>query len=642
MYKPPYPNLFKPLKLRSLILKNRVMSAPNMLFRTIAGRPDDYYIAYLEHKARGGAGIVTLGEANVCDGGNHTPGMEMTLENVTVFSEIAQAIHEHGAAASVELTHGGMNAKPQFNRDATQIMGPCETVNMHGAPVRAMTEADMERVARAFADAAEYYLHAGFDTLLLHCAHGWLLTQFLSPIINRRTDAYGGSLENRMRFPLLVLKTVRERVGSNQALLLRLSGSERRPDGFTPEDMAEFLSRAQEYVDLAEISSEELTWYFATTYVPRGQNVELAERIRASGKISIPIFTVGSILEPEQAEEIIASGRADGVSMSRALIADPYWPKKAAQARADEIRPCLRCLHCTDSDNTNRHFVCSVNPLLGREARLGFGEDIAVARQPRRVLIVGGGPAGMQAAITAAARGHEVTLAEKSDALGGLLRFTERDDMKRDLRRFKEYLVRETLRSGTKILLNTEVTDAVIDAARPDNIIIAAGSEPVVPSFIRGYEAARHATAAYFDPDFEAGGEVVMIGGGLIGIETSLHLAGLGARVTVLELTDEVARDASGVNKIGLMRKVAESGMTIITMARALEITGSGVVFEKDGATLTASGNTALYAVGMRPREAVYLNFYSSAPFVTPVGDCRRVGKVDGAVQGGYFAAMDV
>ncbi|MDR2421069.1 MAG: FAD-dependent oxidoreductase [Oscillospiraceae bacterium] len=640
MYEQKYPRLFTPLRIRGTLLKNRVMSAPNMLFRTFGGRPDDYYVRYLEHKARGGAAIVTLGEASVGDGGNHTPAMEMTLENAAVFSEMAQAIHEHGAAASVELTHGGLNARPRFNRDPSRLVSPSGGTNEYGGAARAMTEEDMERVAGEFADAAEYYARAGFDAVLLHCGHGWLISQFLSPITNTRTDEYGGSPRNRMRFPLRVIKAVRERLGGDKAVLLRVSGSERRDGGYAPPDIAEFLSRADEYADMAEVSSDDFEHIFATPYLPRGQNVELAEAIKRSGKVKMPIFTVGSILGPAQAEEIIASGRADGVSMSRALIADPFLPKKAAEGREEDIRPCLRCLNCTDSDNATRHFVCSVNPLVSREARLGFGDEPPPAARKKRVLIVGGGPAGLQAAITSAGRGHETTLIEKTASLGGLLRFSDSDERKAELRAFKDYLIRRAGKMNIRTLLNTVPTDGLLGRLRPDAIIVATGSVPVVPAFIKGYERARHATEAYSGAG--ARGSAVIIGGGLVGVEAGLHLAGLGRRVAVLELAEDYGGEASGVYRLGIARAIARLGLSIITGARAMEITPSGVVYERAGETKTLEADDVFYAVGMRPYDAPYFELCGKAPSAALAGDAKKVGKTDGAVHGGFFAAMDI
>ncbi|MCL2226501.1 MAG: FAD-dependent oxidoreductase [Oscillospiraceae bacterium] len=643
MYKSKYPNLFKPLKIRNLVMKNRIMSAPNMLFHTIGGRPDNFYISYLEHKARGGCGIVTLGEANVCDGGNHTPGMETTLENMAIYAEMAQAIHEHGAIASVELTHGGQGAKTQFNIDPNMIMGPCETVNpMTGAKVRAMTADDMEHVATAFADAAAYYIHAGFDTVLVHCAHGWLLTQFLSPIINKRTDEYGGSLENRMRFPLQVLKKIRERLGENRAILIRLSGSEREPSGFTTDDIAVFLSKAQEYVDMAEISTEGFGTIFATPFVERGQNVPLAEALKKSGLVKIPLFTVGSILGPAQAEEIIASRKADGVSMSRALIADPFLPKKAALGAEDDITPCLRCMNCTGSDNARRHLICSVNPLIAREARLGFGDTaIKPARVAKKVLVVGGGPAGMQAAITASERGHDVTLVERGEALGGYLRFVEKDSHKSELKQLLAFLIRKANRSGAKILLNTAATDELIEKITPDNIIVATGGRPIVPG-IKGIENAHHAAEVYLNGELSIGKDVVIIGGGLTGLETGLHLASQGKQVTVLELEESIVKDTMDLYTMSVMDAAGKHGLTVITGAKTLEITDCNVTYEQDGKRQTLMADTILHAIGMRQCAQVYLDLHDKAPFVALIGDAKAPGKVDGAIHGGFFAALEV
>ena len=635
-----YPMLFSPVKVRNTTLKNRIMSAPNMLFHTIDGRPDDYYIGYIEHKARGGAAIVNLGEAAVCDGGRHVPPMLMTEENLTLYAEMSAAIHEHRAVASVELTHGGMNVRMQYN--TVGPYGPVDCTNANGVRVTGMTENDMEAIAEAHATAAEYWLRAGFDAVHIHAGHSWLFAQFLSPFMNTRTDAYGGSLENRMRFPLRVLKQIRERVGDRMLITLRQSGSERCEGGFTPEDIAVFLEKAQEYIDMVEITTEMWEMCMPTTYMPWGLNVGFAETIKRTGLVKIPVFVVGSILDPAQAEEIIASGKADGVSMSRALIADPYFPLKSMTGAAADVTPCLRCMNCTGNDNERRHFICSVNPLIGRESRLGFNDDMPKAKHSKKVLVVGGGPSGIQAAVTAKKRGHEVTLCERSDSLGGVLRFTETDSLKNDLRRYKEYLVRQAENSGIKIMLGTEATAELAEKLSPDHIIIAAGGLPIVPDFIKGHGNAHHAMSIYFEPETVKGDNIAIIGGGLVGVEAGLHLRNLGKNVTILEKEDSCVRDAVFSYRRGVMYKAEELGLEMITGAHCGEITESGVRYIKDGKEFFLPSDSVFYAVGMQSDEKPYFDLFDKAVFVDTTGDCRKIGKVADAVHSGYFAALDI
>lgn len=643
MSKNPYPHLFTPLKVKDLTFKNRIMSAPNMQWQIIDGKPSEYYIGYLEHKARGGAAQVTLGEAPIADGGMHVQGMQMTENNLPIISEMAAAIKEHGAIASVELTHSGCRCKQKYNKK--QIMGPVAMTNPYGEPIKEMTIEDMEEVADAWADAAEYMFKAGFDAVLVHGGHGWLFPQFLSPLLNTRTDEFGGSLENRMRFPLMCLKRMRDRVGPKKVIEMRVSGSSRNEANgdFSVEDTIEFLAAAQEYVDFFEISAENVLNFMSTTYRPHLLQVDLSEKIMKSGRIHVPVFVIGSILSPEEAEDIIASGKADGVSLSRALIADPYFPIKAQTGRASEITPCLRCLHCSDHDNQFHHFACSVNPLAGREARLGFQEDIGKPNFVRRVLVVGGGVAGMEAAQTAVRRGHEVILCEKTDRLGGLLNFTDNDSCKHDLRRYKNFMIRRTEEMGIKIMLNTEVTDELVETLRPDHIIVATGSEPLTPTFLKGYENAAHCLDAYNNPEKYADAkEVVIIGGGPIGVECGIHLATIGKKVTVLEVMPQPKITPQHCYEIGVRAKCAEVGVNVIYTANVKEITASGVTYEKDGETFTIECDATLYAVGMRKIDEPYMRLYDKAPLVSLIGDSKTVGKVVDATNGGFFTACDV
>ena len=642
----PYAHLFSPLEVRGRTLKNRIISAPNMLFQVWNGRPTDYYVGYLEHKAKGGAAIVNLGEVPICDGATHTPFTKLVPENLNIFGEMAAAIKQHGALASVELTHGGRNARPWYN--TKPIKGPITEINAMGTFVQQMTPKDMEEVADAFASAAAYMADAGFDAVHIHGGHGWLFAQFISPFMNTRTDEYGGSLENRMRFPLMCLERIRERVGNRILVTMRMSGSERREGGFTPEDITEFIARSQEYIDLVEITTEDFAWCMTSAYYPWNVNVELAEKIRNSGRIRIPVFVIGAIMSPEMAEEIVASGKADGVFLSRALIADPCMPVKARTGRSDEIVPCLRCLRCTDQDNAVRFFTCSVNPTVAHETRLGFAEDVlqTPAAHRRRVLVAGAGPAGCTAALTAAARGHEVILCEATDELGGMIRYAVSDPLKPDLHRYYDYLtgrVRKAAAEGKiDLRMNTEVTPELADELKPDHILIATGSEALPPVFIPGWERSRHVLDAYLRPEFIQGDEIAVIGGGLSGVEAALYLCDMGKKVTVLE-KDACLVGLGYCYGLGLRNTIGKYGLPLLEGVTVSGITEDGVRYaDREGQEHFLKADSVFYAVGMKSRKDLYYRLWDKAPFVEQIGDCRAVARIGEAVGSGYFAALDI
>lgn len=614
------------------------MSAPNMMFQVVNGRPTDYYVGYLEHKAKGGAAIVNLGEVPVIRGGNHTPFIELIPENLNIFGEISSAIKEHGALASIELTHCGRKGRPWINK---QLKGPNTEITENGIFCEAMTEKDMDEVTEAFAAAAEYALAAGFDMAHIHAGHSWLLEQFLSPIVNKRTDEYGGSLENRMRFPLRVLKAIRDRVGDKLIVAARISGSERVEGGFTPADMAEFLSRAQEYIDMTEVSTENWNYCMPSTYIPWASNREFAKEIKQSGKVNIPVFLVGSIVSPEMAEEIIASGDADGISFSRALIADPAMPNKARAGRIDEITPCLRCMRCTDGDNKTRFFRCSVNPCTGHETRVGFMEDIPEAKNKKNVLVIGGGPGGIEAAVTAAKRGHTVTLLEKEKELGGILRYAKEDTLKPDLQRYLAYIQKlPSLYPNIKVELGVEATAGNVDSYKADHIIVATGADPVAPTFLEGWEKAKDILEAYYHPE-DTGKEVVIIGGGLSGVEAAAHLASLGKKVTVLE-KEKCLQDVGTSYGWGVMLAVEQYGVTLIEHADVLAVTEEGVRYAMAGKEIMIKADAVYYAIGRKRNSRLFTDIALKAPFVDLIGDAAKIARIGEAVAGGYYAALDI
>ena len=657
-----FPHLFAPLKINNkYTFKNRIASAP-MAFGLIALDPDaaDKSFRKLESIARGGDACVAVGEVDV----NFRDAVRIPLPQVDFsqtsgyavdrIGEYARRIHKHGAIAICELAHPGAEKMP-FGPDEEAI-GPNDEIRPNGVHVRAMTRADMERIANDFVTCAKFLQAAGYDGTVIHGGHGFLFTQFLSSSYNRRTDEYGGSFENRIRFPKYLLQTLRDAMGPDFIIELRVSGDDLYPDerhGITPEETGMLAHALEGIIDAIQVSvgiyyDAIETHQFSSMFVPHGCNAAISRIVKQY--TSMPVGVIGGINSPEQMEEILASGAADYVVLGRQSLADPQLANKAKNGETDRIRHCLRCFKCfpgspeegyTDlpfnSEELARHVgACTVNPL----ANLPFDPyALEPAKTSRKVLIVGGGVAGMEAAITACDRGHKVILAEKADYLGGLLFFTDVDSDKPDLKYFKDLLIREVKRRNIDIRLNTEINAELIQAIAPDHIILATGSQPNTPP-VPGIEHAFQSLEAYRG-NVTPGKRVVMVGGGLIGAEQGLFLAKAGHQVTVVEMLPRVANEAYGMYREALVREMAKENMTLLENTRCLEIGPAYVrVLLPNGEESVLAADTVLYALGLKSVATDELKKAAGDIPVTVIGDAIRPAKVDQATRSAYLAGI--
>ncbi len=638
-----YPHLFSPMQVGTLNFRNRILSGPNMMCALNPdGTPTDYMIGYYAEKAKGGAAQVTVGDTPVEERGFTIPRHPIwNSSTVQKWSEVARAIRQHGAVASVELNHGGRVSNSLLT--GYQTLGPVDETKANGTTVKGASPQELEELATAYANTAKLVIQAGFDMVMLHGAHGWLLDQMLSPKYNTRTDSFGGSLKNRAKFPRMVIEKVRAAVGRRVPIEYRI-GPELIEGGLTIEEVVEFCKMIESEVDLIHVSAGlDTDPNFAvkthpTMFLPHMPNVKYAAAVKQA-VTQCPVVTVGSVVTPAEAEDIIVSGKADAVAMVRSLIADPFLPQKAREGKDADIRPCLRCLDCLTGMQTKTQFACAVNPRTGHEFRLDATEK--PAKVQKTVLVVGGGPGGLEAAATAAERGHKVILAEKTDSLGGLLKFTDYDSLKSDLKRLKDHLIYRVQKSGVEVLLHTTVTPELVAKLKPDALLIAAGSTPVVFP-LPGIETAQHATTAYTNLE-SLGKTVAVMGGGLVGCETALFLAETGREVTIIEMQDAVAPDANWMHRTAMLQSFAETtNLHIRTGLRCTAVTEAGVeTQDKDGNTVLIPAESKVYAFGQRSVPVSEL-LKLDVPMIRVIGDCHQVGKTNGAIFDGYHAAMDL
>ena len=646
MFQPRYPHLCSPLKVGPLTLRNRMASAPTSL-ATLGpgGHPSLENIAYYELRAKGGACIVTMGDVIVHGTGlAHPEAVLLTDPDVLpALMPLAEAIRRHGAVASIEIDHGGGKANPMFTSDHVSH-GPSAIRAAGGYDVEPMSVDFLHEIADAYGKGAAVAKLAGFQMVTLHAGHGWLIHQFLSPLTNHREDEYGGSFENRCRFMLEVIGRIRAHCGPDFPIEVRMSGTELADEqgGYTLADGVEIAKVLDGKVDLIHVSTggghpSGGTVMHPSMFLPHGCNVYLAAEIKKH--VSTPVATVGSLSEPDKMEQIIASGQADLVCMARALIADPYLPQKVMEGRPEDIRPCQRCYNCQGGMFVTRNMRCAVDPVIGNELR---GQIPVPLTRPRKVLIAGGGPAGMVAAVTAAKRGHDVTLCEASDSLGGAIRYAKHVPFKKYLDDYLHYLIRQVGRAGVQVRLGARVTPDLAEALAPDVLIAAVGARPIVPK-LPGMDLPHVVMGGKAHEVIGTLGQrVAIIGGGLVGTELAIHLADLGKRPVVLEMRSDYAVDSNPQHKNAIhWQKDHLIDFRLNTRVTAVTPEGLEAV-DQAGQPVFVPADSVVVAVGYRADETQVEALRFTAPEFHWIGDCYRPGKVGDAVRMGYYTALDL
>jgi NADH:flavin oxidoreductases, Old Yellow Enzyme family len=629
-----FKNLFSPIKINEMISRNRIVASPiGNIF---------------EEKALGGAGIVICGHTIVdSQRASFASPDEPYIFHKYAVEEARSRIrkcHQSGACASIELFHAGQYARVGVNDYA---IGPIDFIREDGIEVRAMTSTMMKEVSKSFAIAAKDAKDLGFDMIFMHFGHGWLVPQFLSPLFNKRTDEYGGSFENRVKFPKMILEAVREAVGEKYPIDMRVSAVEWVEGSIDFADTLKFVKLVEPLINTVQISAgldinhEGNVHMVTTNFKGHMVNAEYAHKIKEA--VDIPVSVVGAVMNPYEAEELIASGMVDLVAFGRGFIADPDWPNKAKDEKQDDIVPCIRCLQCYHISTNRRNVGCSVNPRYTNEDFVS--KKVKKAKTHKKVIIIGAGPAGIMAALTASQRGHHVTLFEKASHIGGALHYIAMEHYKEDIKYYLNYLKGQIIKSSVEVKLNTEATPDMIKVLKPDAIFVAIGAKAIAPpingleqsNVMNFWEAIEHGK--------QIGENVVVIGGGTIGAEIALNIAEQkNKNVSIIELGNEIAMQGNLLYKIALRQKMEVLNnlhVFINTSCRKINKDEVYAVLET-GEEISIKANTVIIATGVSVDKEKVESFYGITPDTFLIGDCQSPRKIMDAVFDGRTIASHI
>ncbi len=659
-----YPNLFRPLQVNSMMLKNRIISS-------IMGIPKSHELLSSVHygnvsiidKSAGGAAMDFVESAA-------DDNAEFPKHDRDGMRESISVARQYGAKV-------GTWCVPRLKRDAAGdirahydggvVLAPSPYTTRSGKKAIELTKEDIAGIMKQARNDALAIKKFGFDFVYLYVGYEELTTQFLSPAFNHRTDEYGGILENRMRFTIEHVSAVREAVGPDYPVVMLLAASDYLKGSYSFEDMMTLLERIKDKVDLINVSagmdmipgyypeSPVLdpgkgleAWYSVngkhcqTIYEPVMTNVEWAKKVKERFPDKL-VSVVGSIMTPEEAEQLLADGVVDAVTMGRPLNADPYLPRKAMAGKREDIVPCIRCMYCYHTATEHTNVQCSVNPRYRRENRVPL--KLPLAEEKKRVIVVGGGPGGCKAALTACERGHEVILLEKTGQLGGQLNYAQYETHKNELWSYRNYLDTQVKKHAIEVHYHTTATKEVLEELKPDVVLVAIGANPIVPPF-EGRELPNVSCFTDIYPKLDQLGEhVCIVGGGMVGVELAVELLERGRKVTVVEMGKELAAQGNILYKAGLHRFLDQYTDKIVelTGTKCEKFVPEGVVVSNEAqGTFRIDCDNVVIAVGMRSKRQEAFDLYGVADETMMFGDCEKVGQVVHATNDAYFIAANI
>jgi 2,4-dienoyl-CoA reductase-like NADH-dependent reductase (Old Yellow Enzyme family)/thioredoxin reductase len=637
-----YKPLFSPFRIGNLELKNRIVMPPMATnFAGEDGSVNDRHIAYYVRRIKGGVGYITFEHTGVLKQGRAFPNMALidSDQHIPRFKRLVEAIHREGGKIVIQINHAGRQTSSSIT--GSPIVAPSAIP----CPVRKempkeLSHEEIQKIIEAFREAARRAKEAEADGVEIHMAHGYLINQFLSPFSNQRTDDYGGDPDRRMRMAIEVLRTVRNQVGSDFLVLCRLSADEYVEGGLKLEDTKEIAKALERNgADALHISACVAASGYLNHppyYAEEGIFVHLAQGIKSV--VSIPIIAVGRIRTPELANQILEEKKADLISMGRALIADPDLPLKALEGRTDEILPCISCNRCIQSIRKGA-LQCAVNPETGREGIF----KLQKADRPKKIWIIGGGPAGMKAAEIASLRGHKVNLYEKNKELGGRFLLAAIPPKKQILKDFIDQLERRLQKLPIKIIIGKPFSPASLRRGKPDGVIIATGAKPFFPPIDGIHEAKAISVEDALSSSTPLGEKVIVVGGGGIGAEVADYLSENGKEVTLIEMREHTALDLVGHLQHFLNKRLREKGVQILTSTKAIRFEKEGLWVEDPQGTKKLGGfDSIVIALGSIPNDELVESLKGKVPEVYVIGDASKPREVMEALLEGEEIALKI